>query len=171
MVQLTIQPAGPLGKKIALAPDLPYVAVFPDPISTTIGDVKKLISVKYPKVRSNLSDVAVTRKISTRAHFRLTRSFQSSGKESLSLNPKVLRIARTGKGQLLLFPLTSRLSRNSGSGTKKYSISKIWASRLAGGLCTLSNTCVPWSSLRIHGQDVRLIRPIARSYRVPRVAI
>ena len=60
MVQITIQPAGPPGKKISRAPDLPYIAAFPDPASTTIGDVKKFISVKYPKVCSNLSDGVVT---------------------------------------------------------------------------------------------------------------
>jgi len=65
MVQITIQPAGPLDKKISRALDLPYVAAFPDPASTTIGDVKKLISVRYPKVRSNPSDDVVTREIST----------------------------------------------------------------------------------------------------------
>lgn len=75
MVQITIQPAGPLGKKIPLAPDLPYVAVFSDPTSTTIGDVKNLISSKYPKVRLNPSDSAMTRKISTQPHFPFTRSF------------------------------------------------------------------------------------------------
>ena len=56
MVQITIQPAGPPGKKITRAPDLPYVAVFPDPASSTIGDVKQLISVRYPKVPSNPPD-------------------------------------------------------------------------------------------------------------------
>lgn len=53
MVQITIQPAGPPGKKITRAPDLPYVAAFPDPANSTIGDVKRLISVRYPKVPSN----------------------------------------------------------------------------------------------------------------------
>jgi len=69
MVQLTIQPAG---KKIILAPDLPYVAAFPDPTSTMIGDVKKLINVKYPKVRSNPPIIAVS---TTGIHYRHAINF------------------------------------------------------------------------------------------------
>ncbi|KAG8827333.1 3-oxo-5a-steroid 4- dehydrogenase [Serendipita sp. 399] len=46
MVTITIESSK---KKISRAPDLPYNVVFPDPNLATIADVKKLLSVKYPK--------------------------------------------------------------------------------------------------------------------------
>jgi hypothetical protein len=74
MVQITIQPAGPPGNKITRAPDLPYVATFPDPARTTIGDVKKLLSTKYPKVPSNPSDGVKFRHQLTSPHLVFNRT-------------------------------------------------------------------------------------------------
>jgi len=48
MVAITIEATK---KKLALAPELPYTVAFPDPNTATIEDVKKLLSVKFPKVR------------------------------------------------------------------------------------------------------------------------
>jgi len=47
MVLITIEAAN---GKIPSAPDLPYRVSIPDPTKMTIEDVKKLLSVKFPKV-------------------------------------------------------------------------------------------------------------------------
>ncbi|KIM22086.1 hypothetical protein M408DRAFT_333089 [Serendipita vermifera MAFF 305830] len=47
MVLITIEGSK---KKIKGVPDLPYSLSFPDPSSTTIEDVKKLLAVKFPKM-------------------------------------------------------------------------------------------------------------------------
>ncbi|KAG8823425.1 3-oxo-5a-steroid 4- dehydrogenase [Serendipita sp. 401] len=47
MVTITIESSN---KKISRAPGLPYNVVFPDPNTATIEDVKKLLSVKFPKL-------------------------------------------------------------------------------------------------------------------------
>lgn len=50
MVLISIEAAG---KKVKGAPGLPYSISFPDPSTTTIEDVKKLLAVKFPKVSAD----------------------------------------------------------------------------------------------------------------------
>ena len=64
MVLITIEPAK---KKVARAPDLPYSISFPDAKAVTIEDVKKLLSVKFPKVRLGSQTLD---KVEISLHFR-----------------------------------------------------------------------------------------------------